>query len=943
MLQTSTKFKLIILLFLFMSQVAQAQRGLITGTIVDVQQLSLPGATMKLIPGNQYTVSNAQGKFEFLNVVPGSYVLEATYIGYQKTSQSVEVKASELTTLKVTMQEGNLEMAEVVVLGDRLRGQARALSQQRNNENITNIISSDQVGRFPDSNIGDALKRVPGITMQNDQGEARNIIVRGLAPELNSVTLNGDRIPSAEGDNRRVQMDLIPSDMISSIEVNKTLTPDMDGDAIGGSVNLITRTSPNGERISATLSSGYNPIRGKALYNGGFIYGNRFAKNRMGIVLSGSYNNNTYGSDDVEAVWKEDKFGNVFINSHDIRKYDVQRIRRSLAASFDVKLAANHTLTFNAMYNWRDDRENRYRLRTDNIEPTYNDDNKIVGYTGRIGRQTKGGIDNDRNKMGRLEDQRVQNYSVRGDHLLSPKIDMDWSVSYSTASENRPNERYILFRKNKNPLTFNGSASAPLFTSQGLDANTIGLNEITENNDHTDESEFGAKLNFRFPLSAIPDQKGRLKVGARLRLKTKDRNNIFNEFSPVDSKFASNLGSVSTVDWDGKDFQAGAGLIPGRFASKNFLGSLDLNNAAVFKEEAVPSEYLGVNYSANENIIAGYVRWDQDFSEKLSMILGARLENTSISYTGNVVEDEETLTGTRTLDNNYLNILPNLTFKYKATEDFIVRLAATTGLARPNYYALAPYVNILPGDLEIRAGNPNLKATYSWNFDLMAENYFESVGLISGGVFYKKLQNFIYTYRSQQFTTDSFTAMFPGATNPISAGESWNFIQSRNGSSVGVAGLEVAFQRQLDFLPGFLKNFGIYTNYTFTKSYSKGVFNEEGEERKNIMLPGTAPHMFNASLSWENRRFSARVSANYAAAYLDALGADEFGDIYYDKQFFLDANAAYKIGKYLRVFAEANNLTNQPLRYYQGISSRTVQAEFYRPRFQAGLKFDLTR
>src|SRR5690606_30133644 len=135
------------------------------------------------------------------------------------------------TTLDLTLEDGITQMKEFVVMGDNLRGQARALNQQKSNPNISNIISSDQVGRFPDANIGDALKRVPGITMQNDQGEARNIIIRGLASELNSVTLNGDRIPSAEGDNRKVQMDLIPSDMIASIEVNKTLTPDMDADA----------------------------------------------------------------------------------------------------------------------------------------------------------------------------------------------------------------------------------------------------------------------------------------------------------------------------------------------------------------------------------------------------------------------------------------------------------------------------------------------------------------------------------------------------------------------------------------------------------------------------------------------------------------------------------------------------------------------------------------
>lgn len=145
-----------------------------------------------------------------------------------------------------------------MVTGFSLNSQAKALNTQRNKINVTNIVSTDQIGKFPDANIGDAMRRIPGITMQVDQGESRNIIVRGLAPQLNSVTLNGSRIPSAEGDNRNVQMDLIPSDMIQTIEVNKAVTPDMDGDALGGSVNLITRSSPQKFRLSATAGSGVN-------------------------------------------------------------------------------------------------------------------------------------------------------------------------------------------------------------------------------------------------------------------------------------------------------------------------------------------------------------------------------------------------------------------------------------------------------------------------------------------------------------------------------------------------------------------------------------------------------------------------------------------------------------------------------------------------------------
>ncbi|WP_025763288.1 TonB-dependent receptor [Dyadobacter tibetensis] len=930
------------LLFCALPAALYGQTGLLSGTIMDTQKLSLPGATLKLMPGNIYTISDVRGKFEFLNVPLGTYKLIVTYMGYQELEREITISQSTAQNLALVMQEGGLNMKELVIMGDRLKGQAKALNQQRNNENISNIISSDQVGRFPDANIGDALKRVPGITMQNDQGEARNIIVRGLAPELNAVTLNGDRIPSAEGDNRRVQMDLIPSDMIATIEVNKTLTPDMDADAIGGSVNLVTRAAPNGQRLSATLSGGLNPIRGKALYTGGIVYANRFAKNTIGMVLSGSYNNNTYGSDNVEATWTEDDYGNVYINSNDVRKYDVQRIRRSISGSFDFKLGEKSTITANAMYNWRDDRENRYRLRTDNIEPLYSEDHAIIGYEGRVSRQTKGGIDSERNKNTRLEDQRVQNYALRGDHILNAKLDLDWSVSYSIASEDRPGERYITFRKSGNKLNFNNDSAAPSFTAYELDPMSIGLNELSENHDYTDETELGAKLNIRFPFTVIAQQKGRVRVGARLRVKTKDRNNVFYAYEPVNSDALGNLGDTPTVDWTGNNFQTGGGIIPGLFTSKEYLGSLNLNNSSDFESEAIPSEYLGVNYQANENISAGYLRWDQDLTSKLTMIVGARVEHTSIDYTGNVVEDEENLTGQRSIQNSYLNILPSLNFKYNISQNTIIRVAATTALARPNYYALAPYINILPGDLEIRAGNPDLKATYSWNFDLMVENYFESVGILSGGVFYKNLKNFIYTYRNQQYNKASFAADFPTAENPIQEGEKWNFYQSRNGNNVNVMGFEIALQRQLDFLPGFMKNFGIYANYTFTKSFADGVFNEDGDERTDVSLPGTAPHMFNASLSWENKRFSSRLSANYTAAYLDAIGGNKFDDIYYDKQFFLDANVAYRFTKNLRFFAEANNLTNQPLRYYQSVSARTVQAEYYRPRYNFGIKFDLT-
>lgn len=254
---------------------------------------------------------------------------------------------------------------------------------------------------------------------------------------------------------------------------------------------------------------------------------------------------------------------------------------------------------------------------------------------------------------------------------------------------------------------------------------------------------------------------------------------------------------------------------------------------------------------------------------------------------------------------------------------------------------MAPYVNVIPADSEIAAGNPNLKATYATNFDVMAENYFENIGIVSAGAFYKNLDNFIYTYNNKIYTTDNFSADFPTVANPIPAGENWDFTQARNGDKVSVYGFEVAFQRQLDFLPGsFFKNLGLYANYTYTKSDAKGITNEDGEARTGLGLPRTAPHMLNGSLAWENNKFSARLSANYTSAYLDEIGGNEFEDNYYDKQFFLDFNMAYKFMPNWRVFFEANNLTNQPLRYYQGETNRMKQLEYYQSRFTLGIKYD---
>lgn len=916
-----------------MSMASVMAQGVIRGKVIDDQNLSLPGANVVLEGTGKGSVTNQLGDFILLDVPAGNYKVVVTYLGYNSSSREVTLADGQTLDLRFQLDPGTLDGVEVIVFGDRLKGQARALNQQKTNSNITNIVAADQIGRFPDANIGDAIKRIPGITMQNDQGEARNIIIRGMAPELNSVMINGERVPSAEGDNRRIQMDLIPSDMIQTIEVNKSVLPDMDADAIGGAVNLVTRKAPNGLRVSGTAASGYNFLSSKPIWTGGLIIGDRVFNDKLGVIFSGSYNNHNFGSDNYEAAWvrTEDPNNPVVVNSFDLRKYDVQRVRRSASLALDYEFNRNHSIILNTMYNWRDDWENRYRFRVDRTDLPFESGNfteiepNLFQLRGRTAIQTKGGIDSDRIKNARLEDQRVFNTTLSGSHLFN-RLKMTWNATYAKASEDRPNERYITHRGNADVFLDIRDPFKVLTSLVNQDSELgLGLNEIYESNNNTYEEDFNSRLDFALPYAA---NKGLLKFGGRLRSKYKQRTDSYDVYDPiVDLGTNGNrLGDVPFSLQNDRVFLNGPQYVPGRFVTKQFLGGLDLYDENLFDYEDAVAEYITGNYEASERITAGYVMTDYQFNPKLSAIFGLRLENTNLEYRGyEFDEDNETFQQSATVSDNYNNFMPGAHFKYDLRENQILRLAWANTIARPNYFDLVPYAIFSPDNQTLQRGNPNLVPTTSMNFDLMYEHYYKSVGVFSAGGFYKDVNNFIYQNTQLNVNDPDFGQLLQ-STRP------------ENGGSADVYGFETSIQRQFDFLPGIWKGLGIFANYTFTDSRTAGIQEREGD---NLRLPGTARNMFNASLSFETEKLVLRVSVNHASGYLDEVGSSTFDDFYYDQQTFLDVNASYAITKNWRFFAEANNLTNQPLRYYQGIRPRTAQEEYYNVRMNFGVKFDL--
>lgn len=890
-----------------------SKSGYLKGRILDNEKNPLSGAVIIIDNNKQSAVTDYDGFFSFANLSSGNHNLKVSYIGFLPVSKTIVV--SQASTIDdIVMSDTSQKLNEVVVTGV-FSGQQRAINAQKNNVNITNVVSADQIGKFPDSNIGDALKRISGINVQYDQGEARFGQVRGTPAEFSSVTINGSRLPSAEGDIRNVQLDLIPSDMIQTIEVNKTLMPDQDGDAIGGSINLVTKNSPHRFTVGAVAGSGYNWVSRKAQMNFGLTLGNRFFDDRLGVMLAASYNNAPAGSYDTEFIWEKDDDGKIYINDYQIRQYFVTRERQSYSLSLDWKFNDSNKIWFKGIFNNRNDWENRYRTTLKDISPDGKADVRI---------QTKGGSGDERNA--RLERQRTMDFTFGGENRFG-LLGMDWKLGYARASEERPNERYIDYRIKSQQFDFDLTNprepyAAPKEGSTMTLNDDASLKELTQQQEDIVEQDFKVSVDFKTDLS----DRSKIKFGAKFVNKTKDKEIDFYEYTPLDKKGFNSDAFAHTVNQTTDRFMPSAKYQAGTFIDKQFLGSLDLENAGMFEKEQIAEELAG-NFHARENVTSGYVRIDSRLADNLHFMGGLRVENTALRYIGRIYDDEtNTVSKTAPESSNYINFLPSLLLKWDIDKDFMLRAGYNQSISRPKYSALVPGMNIKRGDNEIKIGNPGLKATTSHNIDLSAEYYWKSIGLVSAGLFYKRIEGFI---------VDEV------AYNREYQGTVWTkFTQPKNGGNANIFGVEASLQRDFSFIAPALKCLGLYATYTYTRSRVTD-FNFEGRENeKGLSLPGSPEHTANLSLYFDKCGFSARASFNYASAFIDEMGASSFYDRYYDAVKYMDLNVSYTFGRKTKftIYADCNNLLNQPLRYYQGSKEYTMQQEYYGVKINGGIK-----
>lgn len=898
----------------------EASLGVMRGRVVDTQNQVLPGATVMIESLHTGVVSDVNGYYTLANLKPGTYKVKVTYVGYEPKTITLTVSPDKTEVHDFILSDG-IELQNVEVKG-AFHGQRRAINQQKNNFNLTNVVSADQIGKFPDSNIGDALKRINGINVQYDQGEARFGQVRGTSPDLSSVSINGNRIPSAESDARNVQLDLIPADMIQTIEVNKVVTADMDGDAIGGAINLVTKNTPYRQIFNVTAGTGYNWISNKMQLNLGATYGNRFFNNKLGLMAAISYQNTPSGSDNCEYEYDLDDNGNVVITDASIRQYYVTRERQSYSLSLDYDFNPTNKIYFNGIYNRRNDWENRYGL-------SFKD---LADGEGNMKAESQLKMGSADNRNARLELQQTMDFTLGGNHLLWDRLQADWSASYSRASEDKPDQRYFTLKQKDITIDMDGVGGRHPYPLTPISLNTGDweIDELTNGDESVNEEEWKAKVDFDLPL-ASGLYGNSLKFGAKYTHKHKTNDVITMDYTDGYADTYGDEYKNHLKDQIRDGFMVSDHFKPTPFVDPKFIGKLTDKDLAALGGEEVLEDAAG-NYDATEQVTAAYLRFTQKLGRNLSLMAGLRMEATNLKTQGyNWIVDEEgneSLPSTGTIKNNYVNWLPSLLLKWNVNDDFKVRASYTKTLARPKYSYLVAgsQINREESPVEVFQGNPNLKPITSNNYDLSAEYYFKSVGLVSASLFYKRVNDYIVNHVTRgayQSYTDA------KVTRPV------------NAFDADLLGIELGYQRDFGFISPALKCVGFYGNYTYTHSnIVRSAFGNKDEQA----LPGSPEHMANASLYFDKAGLNIRLSYNFTSAFQDDEEYQEEKALrrYYDSVSYLDLNASYTWGKDIKYtfYVAATNLLNQPLRYYQGEKDRTMQVEYYGAKVQAGFKLN---
>ena len=840
------------LLVVVMAQ-AQGAKGTIRGHVIDASGDVLQGAQITLQRSDVSLASDVRGDFFVRDLEPGSYTFTISYVGFAPASKTVDLVAGQVVSVDVKLEVLS-QNEQVLVTAERAAGEAEAINRERSADNIVQVLTADVIRSLPNANMADALGRLPSISLERDEGEGKYVQVRGTEPRLTNTTVDGVNIPSPESGVRQIKFDAIPADIVESVEINKTLQANMDGDGIGGSVNLVTKTA--GERPTVALSGmgGYMPILGgrPQVETAGTI-GQRWGKEkRFGLLIGGSYDWSGRGIDDIEPVSDVATFPNgstaLWKDSIDIREYRYYRTRWGLAGSADYKLGEGSNLYVRGIYSDFQNYGDRWVYSLTDNTPNISLLDSNGGGTGTPSFNTQD----------RRPDIAIGSLLIGGKHVLTTTwYSWDISASRSRDVNNGAGQASFDSTLSASSCQFDPANTKniyrPQFTpscfTEAYDPTTLALSDIRVGHGKS------AQVNLQFAGAMakryhIGSHLASIEIGGKFRNAHKFDDTFEDKFSPTGTVLLSDFPNGFT-NGNYYDNSYKLGYNPNYQATRNFLSA----NQNAFDSESS----LGIdpaNYGLVEKVGAGYLMNSIDFSSRVRIVAGVRFENTNLTTFS---FDNQTNSLSDKATGSYLKILPSVSLRYAFTGDTNLRLAYGRGLSRPDPQDIAQSVTFTttgsPGSLKNTAtlGNPNLKAETADNFDVLVEHYLNPFGIISAGYFYKRLTDPIVT---ESFVLQNFQ---PSPTAPVGT---YTVTQPINAGDAWISGFEAAYLQHLTFLPGKLGGLGVSANYSYTASRANGLPGRSDHPR----LLRNAPNTWNISPTYDRGRFSIRMGLSYNQA-----------------------------------------------------------------------------
>lgn len=932
-----------LLLLSFTFKTANAQEtGAIKGTVYTAKTGEPLTGVSILIKGPQTgTATNEQGRFTFRNLPEDDYILIFKYLGFETKKIEVEVDEEETETVEVELERKFQKLEEVTVTGIR-QGQAAALNEKKNAGGIESVISSKLMETFANPSAGAALKFIGGVNLDEDMGQARYVRIRGMSPDLVNVALNGVKTGSPEGDTRAVTLDMIPAGLLSKMSVSKSLTPDQSMDAIGGAVNLVTKSALTENRLlSIKLSGLYNDKMQQRSKFGGRVsaaYGQRLGEdNQLGFRVGVMHSITPIGNNDLEAEYVNDPGESNFnsVAALELRDYIVTRYSTGVNLNLDYRFNKDSKLYFNGFYNHFKDDQYQYTLALE------------ADAAGR-------GFEN------RIETNKLLSLQIGGEHYLGDRWEVSYQLAYSYAAQSVPGVEYG-FEKGYNDETpfikFNRQQRPrfPKFSlTQGLTKEYIygtyenwALGEIEYEDEASEERRYVPKIDMYKHFTLGSSIKGTLQFGVKASFVEKGQNNIVGTFEPVnDVGLAGFIGDYTYENYlEGKYAPYGIGYFPTEETIKDFFNvqlsswqDYNPNNAFEIDKKATALGSNAEDYQATEKTYAGYLMTTLQIG-KLEAIVGARYVYLASEYTANkVLIDKQKYPnqpqgiGIEKVSSEETTsfILPSINLKYNINTQNILRFAWTLTYARPSVFDIVPRVGASRSEEEISLGNPELDIARAMNLDFTASHYFSNIGIASVNLFYKYIDNYIYP---TTFLYDGRYAEYKGfeATKPI------------NGDYANLYGIGLSFQNQLTFLPGVLSGIGIYANYTYiySEAYSRIQVSPNNYKRVKMSFPGQAGSTGSVSISYQRGGFNGRVSYTFNDAYIVKTRKLARPDRIYAAHQELSVSMSQQFSSHWTIFLQGSNLTNEPLVYYNGVRDRPEQQEYYSFGIKLGLEYNL--